>query len=84
MARILVIDDDEEFLIAMERTLTMAGHAVVTVTDGARAAMFDAHYDHPMESVLVGHPERRIPFCVECSPASGALGLHESLLPRRR
>lgn len=27
--------------------------------------MFDPDYDHPMESVLMGHPERRMPFCVE-------------------
>jgi hypothetical protein len=26
---------------------------------------FDSDYDHPMESVLMGHPERRMPFCVE-------------------
>lgn len=25
---------------------------------------FDADYDHPMESVLMGHPERDMPFCV--------------------
>ena len=22
-------------------------------------------YDHPMESVLIGHPERALPFCVK-------------------
>ncbi len=27
--------------------------------------MFDPDYDHPMESVLMGHPERRMPFCVD-------------------
>ncbi len=27
--------------------------------------MFDPDYDHSMESVLMGHPERRMPFCVE-------------------
>ncbi len=27
--------------------------------------MFDVDFDHPMESVLMGHPERRMPFCVE-------------------
>jgi hypothetical protein len=27
--------------------------------------MFDPDYDHPMESVLMGHPERRMPCCVE-------------------
>lgn len=25
---------------------------------------WDADYDHPLESVLMGHPEREIPFCV--------------------
>lgn len=27
--------------------------------------LFDVDYDHPMESVLMGHAERRMPFCVE-------------------
>jgi hypothetical protein len=27
--------------------------------------MFDPDYDHPMESVQMGHPERRMLFCVE-------------------
>jgi hypothetical protein len=26
---------------------------------------FDTDYDHPMESVLMGHPERVMPFCVQ-------------------
>ena len=26
---------------------------------------FDTDFDHPMESVLMGHPEREIPFCVK-------------------
>jgi hypothetical protein len=26
---------------------------------------FDTDYDHPLESVLRGHPEREIPFCVK-------------------
>jgi hypothetical protein len=26
---------------------------------------FDTDFDHPMESVLMGHPERAIPFCVK-------------------
>jgi hypothetical protein len=26
---------------------------------------FDTDFDHPMESVLMGHPERVMPFCVE-------------------
>ena len=25
---------------------------------------FDTDFDHPMESVLMGHPERDMPFCV--------------------
>jgi hypothetical protein len=25
---------------------------------------FDTDFDHPMESVLMGHPERAMPFCV--------------------
>ena len=27
--------------------------------------VFDTDYDHPMESVLMGHPERIMPFCVQ-------------------
>lgn len=27
--------------------------------------MFDGDYDHPLESVLMTHPERRVPFCIE-------------------
>ncbi|MGD0124013.1 MAG: FAD-dependent oxidoreductase [Terriglobia bacterium] len=26
---------------------------------------FDTDFDHPMESVLMGHPERAVPFCVK-------------------
>ena len=26
---------------------------------------FDTDFDHPMESVLMGHPERNIPFCIK-------------------
>ena len=26
---------------------------------------FDTDFDHPMESVLMGHPERVMPFCVQ-------------------
>jgi hypothetical protein len=26
---------------------------------------FDSDFDHPMESVLMGHPEREMPFCVK-------------------
>ncbi len=37
---------------------------------------FDTDFDHPMESVLMGHPERDMPFCVQnvkvsISPPSG-------------
>jgi len=34
-------------------------------TIGRIELMFDPDYDHPLESVLKGHPERRMPFCVE-------------------
>ena len=34
MAKILVIDDDEDLLHMLGETLTTAGHHVVTVTDG--------------------------------------------------
>ena len=27
--------------------------------------VFDTDFDHPMESVLMGHPEREMPFCVK-------------------
>ncbi len=27
--------------------------------------LFDTDFDHPMESVLMGHPERAMPFCVK-------------------
>ncbi len=27
--------------------------------------VFDTDFDHPMESVLMGHPERTLPFCVQ-------------------
>ena len=44
-------------------TLTLRWSAPQTI---ARIElMFDVDYDHPMESVLMGHPERRMPFCVE-------------------
>ena len=33
-------------------------------TIGYIELVFDTDYDHPMESVLMGHPERVIPFCV--------------------
>jgi hypothetical protein len=36
--------------------------------------VFDTDYDHPLESVLMGHPERVIPFCVpafQCRDGKG-------------
>jgi len=33
-------------------------------TIGRIELVFDTDYDHPMESVLMGHPERVMPFCV--------------------
>lgn len=34
---------------------------------------FDSDFDHPMESVLMGHPERVTPFCVKtCAVLDGA------------
>ncbi len=35
------------------------------VTIGRIELFFDTDADHPMESVLMGHPERAIPFCVK-------------------
>ena len=36
---------------------------------------FDTDFDHPMESVLMGHPEREIPFCVKHYRVLGADGV---------
>ncbi len=33
-------------------------------TIGRIELAFDTDFDHPMESVLMGHPERDMPFCV--------------------
>ena len=33
-------------------------------TIGRMELSFDTDFDHPMESVLMGHPESEIPFCV--------------------
>jgi CheY-like chemotaxis protein len=50
MARILIIDDDEAFLSAVEQLLTAAGHAVVTASDGLKAEkLFTAE---PYEVIL--------------------------------
>lgn len=40
---------------------------------------FDTDFDHPMESVLMGHPERDMPFCVQRYRILDAAGrvLHE-------
>jgi hypothetical protein len=35
---------------------------------------FDTDYDHPLESVLMGHPEREIPFCIKRYRISGDSG----------
>jgi hypothetical protein len=40
---------------------------------------FDTDFDHPMESVLMGHPERDMPFClrdvrITCCPVNDASG----------
>lgn len=35
---------------------------------------FDTDYDHPMESVLMGHPERVMPFCVRSYRIRDGLG----------
>jgi hypothetical protein len=46
------------------------------VTIGRVVLSFDADYDHPMESVLYGHPERHMPYCVRhfrLRDASGAI-----------
>jgi len=34
-------------------------------TIGRIELVFDTDFDHPMESVLMGHPERDMPFCVK-------------------
>lgn len=41
--------------------------------------VFDTDFDHPMESVLMGHPERVMPFCVrefEIRDGAGAVRFH--------
>jgi len=40
---------------------------------------FDTDFDHPMESVLMGHPERDMPFCIRHYRIRDAVGriLHE-------
>jgi hypothetical protein len=36
--------------------------------------VFDTDFDHPLESVLMGHPEREIPFCVKRYRITGDCG----------
>jgi hypothetical protein len=36
---------------------------------------FDTDFDHPLESVLMGHPEREIPFCVKRYRIAGDCGM---------
>ncbi len=44
---------------------------------------FDTDFDHPMESVLMGHPERDMPFCVrDVKVTSAVTAGHDS--PRER
>jgi hypothetical protein len=42
---------------------------------------FDTDFDHPMESVLMTHPERRVPFCLESYRILDGAGrlLHETV-----
>jgi len=49
-------------------------------TLGRLELVFDTDYDHPMESVLLGHPEQVMPFCVpEIAVRDGGAG--EGALP---
>jgi hypothetical protein len=41
---------------------------------------FDTDFDHPMESVLMGHPERDMPYCIRDLKLAAALS-HESQVP---
>jgi hypothetical protein len=43
-------------------TLTLRWAAPQTI--GRIELLFDTDFDHPLESVLMGHPERVMPFCV--------------------
>ncbi len=43
-------------------------------TIGRVELSFDTDFDHPMESVLMGHPERTMPFCVQCFRLLNAAG----------
>ena len=46
----------------MSPTVTLSWAKPQTL--GRIELVFDTDYDHPLESVLMGHPERVIPFCV--------------------
>ena len=50
---------------------------------------FDADFDHPMESVLMGHPENEMPFCVRAFAVHDEMGnllyeTHDNHLTMRR
>jgi hypothetical protein len=49
---------------------------------------FDTDFDHPMESVLMTHPERAMPFCVKafriCIDGQEAAFVQENHQSRRR
>lgn len=47
----------------VEPSVTLTWPARQTI--GRIELTFDTDYDHPMESVLMGHPERVMPFCVQ-------------------
>ncbi|PWU08683.1 MAG: FAD-binding dehydrogenase [Verrucomicrobia bacterium] len=54
-------------------TVTLAWPTIQTI--GRLELVFDTDYDHPMESVLMGHPERVMPFCVrDLSIENGRVG----------
>lgn len=53
-------------------TLTLAWQSPKKI---ARIVLsFDTDFDHPMESVQMGHPERDMPFCVRCYRIRNAAG----------
>ncbi|MDO8545485.1 MAG: response regulator [Opitutaceae bacterium] len=51
MASILIIDDDENFRVALERMLVAAGHVVTTATDGLEGAV--RYRANPTDIVLL-------------------------------
>ncbi|HBY63676.1 MAG TPA: FAD-binding dehydrogenase, partial [Solibacterales bacterium] len=60
-----------------EPCLTLRWPSAQTI--GRIELSFDTDFDHPMESVLMGHPERDLPFCVSSYRVLGGEGqvLHE-------